>query len=407
MKRRIVAATVFVCALHTYVAVLAADAPAKPDPTRWPAVSRAHTRVSLGSKMYEGVREVMVREGDIVKKGQVLVQYDDTALKARIEVARIEANMEAQIRNAQTRSAFLARRYRRVLRVLGSALLAPCDISDPRAFCKAALATDSPAKQHMRGLISKKGLAAMKAIANGNGEPDPTQVALVDTAVNEALKRDDFYNAKAFAKMELMPETREIIGDEVGLRQPWRRHRLNRLLLEGMFPKTVKECGKTAGATMLEVEEAEYESESAKLTVLQLQRDQKVREAQLTLQKAFARDYTIKAPLDGVISQVWVESGQTVREGEKIIEMIDPDVIEVRVYLPEENYTSIKAGQVIERVRFPEFDKNKLFPGIVDVVAPEISASSKTFAVTILVKLPAAGVRPKPGASCNVQIPGL
>ncbi len=404
MRRRIIAAVAFVCALHTCTAVLCADATAPTQDKDWPAVSRAHTRVPLGSNMYEGIRKVMVREGDAVKKDQVLVQYDDMTVQARIAVARAEADMEAQILNAETRSAFLARRYRRVLRVLGSALLSPGDIADPAMFCASLLSSKSPAIQHMRGLISKKGLAAMKEVVNTDGRLTLEQVLHVAEAVNETLKRDNFYDAKAFAKTELTEETREIIGDKVGLRQPWRRRRLNRLLLEVLFPKTVKPCG--AFATMLEIEEAEYESESARLQVLQLKRDQKIRQAQLTLQEAYAQDYMIKAPMDGVISQIWVESGQTVREGEQIIEMIDPSVIEVRVYLPEEKYTAVRAGQAVN-VNFTKFDAKKDFPGTVDVVAPEINATSGTFAVTILVKLPAAGVRPKPGAECSVSIPGL
>jgi membrane fusion protein YbhG len=402
MKRRFVVATAFVCALHACVAILAADAPEKLADTLWPAVSRAHKRVSLGSKTYENVRKVMVREGDAVKKGQVLVQYDDTTLQARINVARAEADMKAQIRNAQTRSAFLARRYRRVLRVLGSALLVPCDISDPRAFCKAALAADSPPMQRLRELISKKGLATVKAVANGQGEPDAAQVATIDKAVNDVLQREDFFDAEAFAKLTLTPETQELIDDKLGLRQPWRRQRLNRLLLEALFPKTVKGCGEAAFVSMADVEEAEFESASAQLAVEQLQRDQKVRQSRLALEQAYARDYVFTAPMDGVISQVWVESGQTVREGEQIVEMIDPDVIEVRVYLPEVHYAALKAGRQAT-VRFPLFDKEREFAGKVDVVAPEINATSGTFAVTVLVKLPDDDPRPKPGASCTVS----
>jgi len=147
-----------------------------------------------------------------------------------------------------------------------------------------------------------------------------------------------------------------------------------------------------------ELDKAKHAMEAARLDLENLKTQRALAVARLNYYKAQAEDYVIRAPIDGVVSRVWAKKGEMARQGEKLIEIISPDVLEVRLHLPEA-YTYLVPGQRA-RVKFAAI-KGREFEGTVHIISPYIDSPSGTFEVKLLVRPNATQV--KPGMACQVK----
>lgn len=137
----------------------------------------------------------------------------------------------------------------------------------------------------------------------------------------------------------------------------------------------------------------------ARLELEEMKRQAVRAEKQLALYQARATDYTLKAPVDGVVSQVWIEEAEMATEGEKLIEVIDPETIEVRVHMPEDLADAILRDQKATLI-FASAG-GKTVPASVYFVSPYVDSSSGTFLVKLLAQV---GNRElKPGMGCEVR----
>jgi RND family efflux transporter MFP subunit len=137
----------------------------------------------------------------------------------------------------------------------------------------------------------------------------------------------------------------------------------------------------------------------ARLDLEEMKRQAIRAEKQLALYQARATDYTLKAPGNGVVSQVWIEEGEMATEGEKLIEIIDPEAIEVRVHMPEKLADAIKREQKAT-LQFACVG-GETVPASVYFVSPYVDSSSGTFLVKLLARV---GNRElKPGMGCEVR----
>lgn len=240
----------------------------------WPAVSRPHTRVALSSKVDENAATIMVEEGQRVKKGERLIEFDARIIKARIAVAEAEADFAARMRSAQTKHKYLS-------------------------------------KQHDRCCKLEKG----------------------------------------------------------------------------------------RGITEFEIDEARYRMEMAGHDVEDLKRQRKLAERNLHYFVTRADDYVVKSPIDGVVSHVWIKEAEMAKQGEALLEVIAPDVIEVRIHVAEENAGNVWAKQKVE-VAFQAVSE-KSFIGAVRSVSPYVDSKSGKFMVKVLVEPKDKAI--KPGMGCRVK----
>jgi multidrug resistance efflux pump len=375
----------------------------------WPGISKPYMRVPLASKVYENIREVMIQEGQRVRKGELLIQYDDSVVSARTEIARREIDLvEAKMAMARLRMETAWREYNRQLRVLGSVLLTERCLQDWQQFSARLAAEGSAAKpspgKRLWDLLPEPVRATLKASARGQEVPAADKAAALG-AVNDVLTRSSFYQEQAFAGLELSEATRKLLSDESALQLPWNVERLNRMLLEAAFPELIATCGPPGRVSDTELDRLHFQAKGAELELTELERDKALREANLDFYKAQEEEYKVLSPLDGVVSCLHVEAGQTVREGQDLIEIIVPEIIKVWVgELPEEHIGRLKPGQPV-KVVFPKFSKTQQFDGEISVVAPEIAPHTFTFEVTVTVKPGTDAI--KPGADCTVEfIPG-
>ncbi len=148
-----------------------------------------------------------------------------------------------------------------------------------------------------------------------------------------------------------------------------------------------------------DVDKARHEMRMAELDLQELERGKLLAEAQLALLRAQAQDYTIRSPIDGLVSRVWIDPGEMAQTGQPLVEVLDPGVIEVTAHLPEEHAERVFVGQTA-MVRFPAV-REGAFSGEISVVSPYVDSRSGKFAVKVLVRPETDSV--KPGMECRVQ----
>lgn len=105
----------------------------------------------------------------------------------------------------------------------------------------------------------------------------------------------------------------------------------------------------------------------------------------------------LRAPFGGVVSERVKRAGEEVARGEIVARLLDPETLEIRLFLPLRHVRAIKAGDTV-KVKFDGGEGNARVRGIV----PAGDARSQSFEV--LVDLPPRGRLPS-GSVIQVELP--
>ena len=97
----------------------------------------------------------------------------------------------------------------------------------------------------------------------------------------------------------------------------------------------------------------------------------KLRQAQASLQKAVADlvDYTIKSPLEGIVTKINYEIGEYISSNEPVLTIIGESNFEIEVDVPESDIAKVKAGDAAE-ITLDAFGEEKIFVGHITLVDP-------------------------------------
>lgn len=102
------------------------------------------------------------------------------------------------------------------------------------------------------------------------------------------------------------------------------------------------------------------------------QADLKALEAQLKQQQIRLGYTKIYAPINGVVSEVTAQEGETVVTGLQVanlVTVLDPTLLEMWIYVDETDIGSVRIGQSLEY--YVDTYPNKMFQGIIDKVYPQ------------------------------------
>src|SRR5512135_3373263 len=102
---------------------------------------RPHTKVEVQSDVMGRITELYVKEGDLVKKGQVLVRIDPTQLEAQVERARAgvsQALAQAAQSHANALTAQSAFKRAKEIAANNAALMSQQQLEDAEAQAKAS-----------------------------------------------------------------------------------------------------------------------------------------------------------------------------------------------------------------------------------------------------------------------------
>jgi HlyD family secretion protein len=274
--------------------------------------------IRVGSKIGGRIDKVLVREGDTVQPGQVLLSFDDKELQASLEQSRAAAQK--------------ARRGYR-----------PEEIAEAQA---AALAAKAEFEQRKNGYREEDIAAAEADLERAKADENRTRL--------------DFQRYEALAQKDLVSkqqrDTAEANWKMALAQQQNAQHKLDQLK-RGYRPEEIA----AAEARYLQAQ-----ATAEKLAHGNRREDVEAAKAALTYDEARYRERQVVAPSLAVIEVLDVRPGDLVAPNTPVATLLEPDQIYVRIYIPETQIGQIKIGQKAE-VRVDSFP-NKNFDGEIEQI---------------------------------------
>jgi HlyD family secretion protein len=274
--------------------------------------------IRVGSKIGGRIDKVLVREGDAVQPGQVLITFDDKELQASLEQSRANAE-KAQ------------RGYR------------PEEIAEARAAAAQAKADYALKKNGYR----------QEDIAGAQADLDRAKADEIRTHL-------DFDRYEALAKKDLVSkqqrDTAEANWKVAAAQQQSAQHRLDELQ-RGYRPEEIASA------------EAHYQQTQANLEKLERgnrREDVELAKAAYAYDEARFRERQVTAPSAATVEVLDIRPGDLIAPNTPIATLLEKDQIYVRIYIPETEIGRVKVGQKAE-VRVDSFPKTA-FDGVVEQI---------------------------------------
>lgn len=274
--------------------------------------------VRVGSEVGGRIDKVLVREGDAVQPGQVLITFDDKELQASLEQSRAKAQ-EAE------------RGYR------------PEEIAEARA---AALQAKADYELRKNGYRKE--------------DIDSSHDDLERAKADEIRTRLDFERYDALAKKDLVSkqqrDTAEANWKMALAQREMSQHKYDEMQ-RGYRPEEIASA------------EARYLQAQANLEKMEhgnRREDIEQAKAAYAFDQARFRERQVVAPSAAIVEVLDVRPGDLIAPNTPIATLLEKDQIYVRIYIPETEFGRIKLGQKAE-VRVDSFPKT-VFDGEVEQI---------------------------------------
>jgi len=274
--------------------------------------------IRVGSKIGGRISQVLVREGDHVQPGQVLITFDDKELQASVEQARASAE-----------------KARRGFR--------PEEIREAQAAAEQAKADY---EMHLKGYRKEDIASAQADFDRANAD--------------EIRAHLDFQRYDALAQKDLVSkqqrDTTEANWKMALAAKENAQHKLDELQ-RGYRPEEIA------------MSEARYKQAQATLEKLQRgnrREDVEAASAELSYEEARYRERQVLAPGAATVEVLDVRPGDIIAPNTPVATLLESDQIYVRIYIPETELDKVKVGQKAE-IRIDSFQK-QVFNGIVDQI---------------------------------------
>jgi HlyD family secretion protein len=274
--------------------------------------------IRVGSKVGGRIDKVLVREGDSVQPGQVLITFDEKELQAALEQSR--ANAEKAKRGFR-----------------------PEEIAEARAAAAQARADYEMKKNGYR----------QEDIAAAKSELDRAKADEVRTHL-------DFDRYEALAKKDLVSkqqrDTAEANWKVAVAQQQNLQHKLDEWQ-RGYRPEEIASA------------EARYHQTQATLEKFERgnrREDIELAKAAYDYDQARYRERQVIAPSAAIVEVLDVRPGDLIAPNTPVATLLEKDQIYVRIYIPETEYGRLKLGQKAE-VRVDSFPKT-VFEGVLEQI---------------------------------------
>jgi HlyD family secretion protein len=274
--------------------------------------------IRVGSKVGGRIDQVLVREGDTVQAGQILITFDDKELLASLEQTRAAAE-KAQ------------RGYR------------PEEIAEARAAAAQAKAEYDQRKNGYR----QEDIAAAKA-------------DLDRASADEVRSQLDYQRYEALSQKDLVSkqqrDTAEANWKMAFAQKENAQHKLDELKL-GYRPEEIASA------------EARYHQTVATLERLEngnRREDIEAAKAAFAFDEARLRERQVLAPSAATVEVLDVRPGDLIPPNTPVATLLERDQIYVRIYIPETIIGQVHLGQKAE-IRVDSFPK-QVFQGVVEQI---------------------------------------
>lgn len=274
--------------------------------------------IRVGSKVGGRIHRVLVREGDAVKAGQVLITFDDRELKATMEQS--QANLEKMERGPR-----------------------PEEIAEARAAAAQAKADLEERKNGYR-----------------HEDIDGAQADLERTEADELRTQRDYQRDKGLLK------------DGVITRQEYDTAEANWKVAEAQRRNAqckLEELQRGYRPEEIASAESHYRQMQATLEKLlngNRREDIEVARAQYAYDESRFREAKIVAPAAAIVEVLDIRPGDLIAPNTPIGTLLECDQIYVRIYVPETKIGQVRIGQRAE-VRVDSYPK-EVFPAEVEQI---------------------------------------
>src|SRR5579862_9762285 len=274
--------------------------------------------IRVGSKVGGRIDKVLVREGDSVKAGQVLITFDDKELAAALDQSKAAAEKAA-------------RGYR------------PEEIAEAKAALEEAKAEY---EQRKNGYRSEDISAAQADLDRAKAD---AARAKLDYDRYEALSQKDLVSKQ-------QRDSAEAAWRMADATQANAQHKLDELQ-HGYRPEEF-----ASAQARYEQAQATYE----KFSRGNRREDVDLAKASFSYDEARYREREVVAPSDATVEVLDVRPGDLIAPNTPVATLLERDQIYIRIYIPETEIGHVTIGQKAE-VRVDSFSKT-IFDGVVEQI---------------------------------------
>lgn len=274
--------------------------------------------IRVGSKVGGRIDQVLVREGDSVKPGQILITFDDQELRAALDQSKAASEKSA-------------RGYR------------PEEIAEVRA---AAAQAKADYEQRQNGYRQQ--------------DIDAAQADLDRARAEEIRSHADFNRYEALAQKDLVSkqqrDTAEATWKVALAQQQNAQHKLDEMQI-GYRPEEIASA------------KARYEQAQATLEKFEhgnRREDVDLAQAAYSYDEARFRERQVVAPTASTVEVLDVRPGDLIAPNTPVATLLESDQIYVRIYIPETEIMRVQLGQTAE-VRVDSFP-NTVYEGVVEQI---------------------------------------
>jgi HlyD family secretion protein len=274
--------------------------------------------IRVGSKVGGRILQVLVREGDRVQAGQILVTFDDKELQASLEQAR--ANAQKAKRGFRTE-----------------------EIQEAQA---AATQAKADYEMHLKGYRKE--------------DIDAAQADVDRATADEARAKLDFQRYQTLADKDLVSKQQRDTAEanwkmSLAAREN-AQHKLDQL---------------QRGFRTEEIAMSEARYRQAQATLEKFQRgnrreDVDAAQSALAYEEARYRERQVLAPAAATVEVLDVRPGDLIAPNTPVATLLESDQIYVRIYVPETELNKVALGQKAQ-VRVDPFQK-QTFDGVVEQI---------------------------------------
>jgi HlyD family secretion protein len=274
--------------------------------------------IRVGSKVGGRIDKVLVREGDSVEPGQVLITFDDRELQASLAQARAAAEKAE-------------RGFR------------PEEIAEARAATAQAKAEYDQRKNGYR-----------------QEDIDAAQAELDRATADEVRTNLDFQRYDALAQKDLVSKQQRDTAEanwKMALAQKQNdQHKLDQLK-RGYRPEEIAAAEARFHQTQATLEKLEHGNRREDVAAAQ---------AVLAYDEARYRERQVLSPSAATVEVLDVRPGDLIAPNTPVATLLERDQIYVRIYIPETQIGHIQLGQKAE-IRVDSFP-NQAFNGVVEQI---------------------------------------
>jgi HlyD family secretion protein len=372
----------------------------------WYFLSRSQTKIDLlhlsgrvegyetdiGAKNAGRVNFIAVREGDRVRKNQVLVELDDAEMQAKLQGAKarllaakkqvIQAQLQIEVISSQITEAQLNLQQSRG-DAQGRINQAQANVAAAQAQLNQAQAQLNQAQAELKlaAINRDRYTALFSQGAITQQQLDQAQTNF-DTALGTILARKASVNAASQQVGAAQGKLMQV--KTTGLNPEIRNAQLDRLRKQQLL-----------GQAQLAATQAEVGNFQAA-------------QEEIAAQIAYLK---VKSPIDGVVTVRTVEPGAVVASGKTLLTLVNPDTIYLRGYIPGGEIGKVRVGQPAKV--FLDSFPNQAFSAHVTAIDPQASFTpeniyfrqervKQVFGVKITIDNP--GGFAKPGMPADAEI---